>query len=192
MPRRTKTRAEKDLARDKRRPSLRDAKKDQIILHDLKRGEALELYLEHKSFRTIAKTLQIDLKDAHKMVNHEYEQLLASNTQKAQVVRGRLMDQYAELLERWMPLALSEDLNVGEKRENRRGEEYDVSLSAWEASAAATDKVLKITEQIAKINGLQLTKVEVKGDPMLTAQYYETIQKLVNSLKEKQTNAIEV
>lgn len=63
-----------------------------------------------------------------------------------------------QLLEKWIKLALIEDLNVGETRVNRKGEKYDITIPAWESSSTATDKVIKLMEHMARINGLMAHK----------------------------------
>lgn len=193
---RKKTKLELATVRDGRIPRLRDAKKSQIIARDIKRDKALELYLQHKSYRTIALELGIDPTTAFEMVNSKYEQRLAACTEKAAMVRDRQNAQIMEVIERWLPLALSEDLNVGEKRLNKKGEEYDVSLSSWEASAKATELVLKAWDSQAKIHGLHTLKIEHKADPVLTGQLYAQIHDQVKALaertKEKQLEAIEI
>lgn len=110
--------------------------------------------LEGKTLTTIARELGIGLSTVHgdlkTIAKMKYQGLIEKD-------QNLLLEQnayYDQLLERWLPLAIKEDLNVGETRENKRGETYDISLKDWEASEAATDKVLKILEGKAKANGL--------------------------------------
>lgn len=64
-------------------------------------------------------------------------------------------DQYIDqMIERWLPLAVSENLNIGETRTNKRGDSYDIVLEAWKASGEATDKMIKLIELKTKLHGL--------------------------------------
>lgn len=119
-----------------------------------RRQEIFDMRAEGKSYKTISRatglsfsTISEDLAIIAKM---KYQGLIETS-------EALLQEQntyYDALLEKWLPLAVSEDLSVGETRENKRGEVFDVSLPVWESSGIATDKVLKILEQKAKVNGL--------------------------------------
>lgn len=122
--------------------------------------KAFDLRTKGRTLQSISQELGVAIGTVHNdlkvIARLKYEGLIEKD-------QNLLLEQnsyYDALLERWLPLAVSEDLNVGEKRINQREEEYDVSLSDWEASAAATDRVIKIMEAKAKINGLVSTKTD--------------------------------
>lgn len=122
--------------------------------------QAFSMRLEGKTMTTIARELGVAVSTIHgdlqTIAKMKYQGLIEKD-------QNLLLEQnayYDALLERWLPLAMSEDLNVGETRKNNRGEEYDVALEPWKASGEATDKVLKILEGKSKINGLAPQKTD--------------------------------
>lgn len=191
---RKKTSLEKVMKRDKANTRIAQARDSIMLQTDAKRAKALDLRLSHKTYSQIAQEMGLNnASEAYKLVHAEWEALLAANTSKATIVRSELDLIIQEGISRWAPLAMSEDLNVGEKRlKKSTGEEYDVSLSSWEASAKAQELLCKLLEQRAKIHGLNLTKIEVKDD-RLASQMYETaintMRQLADKMKQKTIKA---
>lgn len=86
-----------------------------------------------------------------------------------------------KVIERWRNLALSQDLIVGETRERKNGELYDITIPTWEACGTATDKLLKAMELKAKINGLTApkpTKTEEEIGKNVATAVYEAFRAL--------------
>lgn len=185
-----KSALDKTMKRNKRRSVVGTS--GEIEVSDVMASKAMDLRLQHKSYGTIGQELGISRTEAFRLVNHEHTKVLAGLSQKAQQIREEQNSAIDDILERWMPLALSEDLDVGEIRTKNNGEEHDVSLTSFESSGIATDKVLKALELKAKINGLMTLKLETKADPALNAHAFAMVTQLVASLKEKQANVIEV
>ena len=50
---------------------------------------------------------------AWEWINHMHEKTLAGISEKAALVRDRQNVQYDQLIEKWMPLALADGLEVG-------------------------------------------------------------------------------
>jgi len=166
------------MKRDKANAPLARARTKQMKEVEELREKVLDMRLQNMSYRAIAEKLKTkhSFDYLRTLAEHKYEARLHSNSMKAAMVRDQSDAQLQEIISRWMGLALSEDLNVGEKRLNKStGEEYDVSLEAWEASATATDKVLKAIDQRARIHGLNLTKIELKDDPITQQLLYEAV-----------------
>lgn len=149
----------------RKKPLLVDRLKGHILSEEeilVRREKAFELRLAGKTMETIGKELGVstttihhDLKAIAKM---KYEGLIEQD-QLLILTHNR---QYDALKERLLEHALTPDLNIGEVRQNRRGEDYDVSLASWEASYAAIDRLLKVMADQAKLNGL-MTPVAIRG-----------------------------
>ena len=122
-----------------------------------------QLRLEGKSFKQIAAELNIPLSTAYRdrkmIARMKYSGLIEKD-------ETLIMDQnnkLDELLARWFELATKE-FSVGEQKTNKRGEDYDIVLSEFEAAGLATDKVMKILEHQAKLNCL-IAQGGISGGP---------------------------
>ncbi len=108
---------------------------------------------ENKTLEAIGKELGVSrstiCEDLKIITEMKYKGLIEQD----QLLLLRQNSTIDKLLDQWLKLAL-EDLIVGETRETKRGEEYDITLPQWESKSTATDKVVKLMEHQARINGL--------------------------------------
>jgi hypothetical protein len=120
----------------------------------LERAEKVhQLRLEGKSFKQIAAELNIPLSTAYRDRKMIARMKYAGLIEKDETLIMDQNNKLDELLARWFELATKE-FSVGEQKTNKRGEDYDIVLSEFEAAGLATDKVMKILEHQAKLNGL--------------------------------------
>lgn len=142
------------FARDKQTQRLAKANKARVAIADERANRAWEMLLDNKGPITIAKELGVGVQQVHKYLNDRHEQLLAGIHEKATLVRDRQNWQFDQLLERWMPLALHEGLNVEGTKIKNNGELETINLETWDAGTKAMGMVLKAMDQKARINGL--------------------------------------
>ncbi len=135
-----------------KRHSLRSSRNPEQILK--RQEQAFELRSQGKTFKTIADILNTSVATVHSdlriIAKLKYAGLIEKD-EHALLEQNQFLD---ALLERWLPLATNENLVVGTVKEDKDGNPKHIFLETWEAAGTATDKVLKILQQKATINGL--------------------------------------
>lgn len=130
----------------------------------LNRKRAFDLRLQGKNYRQIAAALGVSVKTAFTYVDGLWSELEADTHQTAEKVRAMELLQLDELESVWMPIALSDNLDVHKIIDSKQGEPIKISMEAYEAGLKAVDRVLKIKERRAKLLGLEAPqKVEHSG-----------------------------
>jgi predicted DNA-binding protein YlxM (UPF0122 family) len=149
----------------------------ELIACDAKRLRAFEMYVdEHRSVPSIAEELKVDRTTVYKWITHQHERILAGVSKMAAVVRHQQDSQIDELLERWMPLAVHEELKVQGIKYNSKGERTVIELDTWDAGTKASEIVLKAMALKAKNHGLHTVEIKRPEGP---ARGMEEIMDLV-------------
>lgn len=164
----------------------RDPARESMVL-DNKRQKAYAMLLEEgKGIVTIAKEFGVSKGTMHGWLNHEYEKTKIANSHYAQLVREQSATQLDQIIERWLPLALSEDLKVEGDKYGANGELKHVEIEAWDAGTKATDRVLKAIEQKSRLFGLDKISVDLpKGTNLIfPTAIFEVVKKAAESMKE--------
>lgn len=145
---------------------------------DAQRRQAFDMALEHVPVPEIAKKFQVTAQTVYGWLNHEHEKVLAGISLDAKKIRDRQNHDIEKLLQKWLPMALSDRLDI----EFTKGRKT-IQLAAWEGPVKASEIVLKLLQQQAKINGLDTLKVDLKsGGLTLPDAFVQTVQGLVQGL----------
>ena len=155
------------LIRNKRHQALlKSGGSEDVMGCDALRNKAFDMMInEHKAIPTIAKEMGVDRTTAWGWINHIHEKTLAGISEKAALVRDRQNVQYDQLIEKWMPLALADGLEVGGWKKKRNGEEEFITLDDWDAGTKAADIVMRAMAGKARNNGLYTVHVTPKQAP---------------------------
>ncbi len=116
--------------------------------------EAYNLRLQGLTYKQVGEKLGISESQAWKRCNIITEYKLKGLITTDEHLKQEVNDKLDELFSRWMPLAMSENLAVGETKIGANDREYDIMLPAWEASSTATKHVLDILNKKIGVNGL--------------------------------------
>lgn len=172
----------------KRRAKRRNFSKGiigEIEASDVHRDEAWrKLTEEHKSRTTISKEMGVSKPTVTRWLNHKHELTLTSISQRAGAVRAQQAEQYDQLIERWLPLAIHEGLEVKGTKYGKNGELEYVNIETWDAGLKAAATVAKFMEQKAKLFGLQMQVVEHKGDIKGAGNIFVLVQKLAHQIQD--------
>ena len=164
MPRAKKSPLEKLMKRNATPMALAGATAGVVEASDEQRLKAFELRLQHKSHREIANELGVNAATVCKWLNHVHEKKLHELTQAAGRVRDEMDQLSDDVIARWAPLALHEDLKVQGTKYGKNGELKHINIETWEASAKATELLLKAMEGKSKRHGLGVNKLELPKD----------------------------
>jgi len=137
------------------------------------RERAFELRRERRSYREIAVMLGVAMEVAHQWVEEHWREIREICRESAQMARAAELATLDALEQRWLPLALAEELEVSTEREGRTGKPVHVELDAYEAGLKAVDRVLKIAERRAKLLGLEAAQEVTVGRKHLTLEEAE-------------------
>ncbi len=119
-----------------------------------KAQEAYDLRLQGLTYKQIGTKLGIDESTAQRRCNVITAWKIKELITKDDALKQEVNDKLDELFSRWMPLAMSKDLEVGVTKIGANDREYDILLPAWEASSGATKHVLEILREKIRVNGL--------------------------------------
>ena len=121
----------------------------------LRREKAYEMRaVGHKSFREIADELGVALSVVHDDVKFITRLKIEGMIERDQEMSAGINEAYDAMLRRWIPVVLSDGFEVQGEKFNRKGEVQIIKLDKWDAAGIATDKITKILDQKAKLNGL--------------------------------------
>jgi hypothetical protein len=183
------------LKRDRRRPNAKKVDPIMTEVADEKRLRAYDMRLKHMPLKEIAKRMKVDIKTVNAWLNHVHEKKLFSLSQAAERIKNEQFNQYDALIDRFMPLALAEELNVHGTKVGRNGQVIDIELEAWESAVAASEVVMRAMQQKAKIAGLGSVNVQLPTDEKgrtLPFQVYMMVQNVVKQQAERETKKAEV
>lgn len=171
---------------------------EESIRLDEKRKKAYAMLLEDgRSITEIAKHFEISVGHCHGWLNHEYEKTKAANSHSAALVREQSSTQLDKIIERWMPLALHEDLKVQGEKYGANGELKHIEIEAWEAGLKAADLVLKAVERKTRLYGLDKIALDLpKGSDVHfhnATAIFQIVRQAADRLKDepKQAQVIE-
>jgi transposase len=122
--------------------------------------QAFELAAVGRSMRSIAAELGVSVGTVHSDIERVRADLRTQTTEFAARQRDIDLELIAELIQRWAPFALAEELNISKEVQTKRGVRH-INLVTYEAGCMATDRLLKLIERRAKMLGYDApTKVE--------------------------------
>lgn len=182
------------LKRDDRPPYAKNVTPALAEVTDEKRLKAYELRLKHMPIREIAKRMKVDSSTVNNWLNHVHEKKLYSLSQAAERVKNEQFNQYDDLIDKFMPLALADELNVSGTKVGRNGQVMNIELEPWESATAAAEIVLRAMQQKAKIAGLGTVVPQLPTDEKgrtLPFQVYMMVQNVVKQ-QEKEIKKAEV
>jgi hypothetical protein len=127
------------------------------------RRQAYDLRIQGLTYQGIADRLKVSVKTAFYYINDQLREHDEVCKESAEQVRSMELKHLGELQARWLPIALSDKLEVSKMVE--RGEDtVKVEWDAFDAGLKAVDRVLKIQERRAKLLGLEAPqKIDVSG-----------------------------
>lgn len=141
----------------KRRPDLRN-QEELLVL----REKCFDLRaVERKTFAQIGQELGIATTEASRHVKYIAELKVKGLIEKDESVRVEMQALYEALLARWVPFVMSDDFVVQGTKEGKDGPTV-IQLDKWQSAGLATDKVLKVLDQMAKLNGFYSSS-DLKG-----------------------------
>ncbi len=183
------------LKRDDRAPHSKIAAPALTEVTDEKRLKAYEYRLKHMPIREIAKKMKVDASTVNSWLNHVHEKKLYSLSQAAERVKNEQFNQYDDLIDKFMPLALADELNVSGEKVGRNGQVMNIELEPWESATAAAEIVLRAMQQKAKIAGLGTVVPQLPTDEKgrtLPFQVYMMVQNVVKQQAEKEIKKAQV
>ena len=146
---------------------------------------------ENRTLDSIAKELGVsraticeDLKTVSKM---KYYGMI----EKDYLLLARQNSTMDKLLEQWVRIALGDPI-VGETRITKKGEEYDITLPVWESKSIATDKIMKIMEHQARINGLVVKEAARSPAEEVGLSVIEKVLKAFTNIEKQEPKRAEV
>lgn len=128
---------------------------------DGKRRRAAEMFLMHAPLADIANELGRSISTVKGWIQFEQERNQYAIGLAAKIIRDRENGVIEKIIAKWLPLALSEELNIAFQKGKQT-----ISLSHWEGAAKASEIVAKYLAIQAKINGLDSVKVDVQSNGM--------------------------
>lgn len=159
---------------------------------DGKRKKAYAMLLEEgKSLVSIAQHFKVSKGTMHGWLNHEYEKTKIANSHSAHLVREQSSTHLDQIIERWLPLAIHEDLKVAGDKYGANGELKHLEIEAWESGTKAAATVLKAIEQKSRLYGLDKIALELpKGGATFNfpVAIFAAVKNAAESMK---TNTIE-
>lgn len=173
-----------DKDRPKRRHRASGGPVEQMR-RDVKRRRAMEMALDYMPVSEIAAHFQASESTIYDWLHNEHDKDRYARSKMALQLRSRQDVTYERLLRKWLPLALTADINV--VGTDRRGN--PIQLQAWEAAKAASDQVLKALQQQAKLHGLDTVKVDVQSGGLPIS---EALIKAVRDFAQPKTIAAQV
>lgn len=139
------------------------------------------MFLMHAPLADIANELGRSISTVKGWIQFEQERTQFAIGLAAKIIRDRQNAAHDKIINKWLPLALSEELNI----EFQKGKQT-ISLSHWEGAKAASEIVLKTLAAQAKINGLDTVKVDMQSNGMTLP---EAIIKSIRDLAAKPIQA---
>lgn len=118
--------------------------------HALRRYEAFRLRAGRFSYEEIGKKLGVDTSTAYDLVASYWKDVREITQDRADVLRAIENENLDQMEKEWLPVALRKECSY---RELNEGEEI---LPCDKLALSALDRVLKIMERRAKINGTDL------------------------------------
>lgn len=126
---------------------------------DVKRRRAMEMALNYLPIQEIADHFGVRKATIYDWLHSEHEKERHALSQMALQIRTRQDATYERILRKWLPLALSDKIDV--VGTDRRGN--PIQLQDWECAAKANEQVLRALSQQAKLHGLDAVKVDVQS-----------------------------
>ena len=157
----------------------------------LRREKAYEMRAVNRmSFREIADALGVAVSVVHDDVKFITRMKVEGMIERNEEMATEINEAYDAMLKRWVPVVLSDDFVV-QGVKVVRGQEKIIQLDKWDAAGIATDKITKILDQKAKLNGLYAKDTQ-------TPQEFgkEMAMGVINAMRElatgpmKQINAV--
>jgi hypothetical protein len=102
--------------------------------------------------RSIAAELGVSVGTVHADIERVRADLRSHTSELAARQRDIDLELIAELIQRWAPLALAEELNISKEVRTKRSVRH-INLATYEAGCMATDRLLKLIERRAKMLG---------------------------------------
>lgn len=163
---------------------------------DENRKEAYRKCLEEgKNQGTIAKEMGVTQATVSGWINHEYEATKIANSNAAAIVREQNKERYEKLINRFMPLAIHEALDVSGDETGRNGEIKHVEMEQWRASIEAARIVSDNVSKLSKIYGLEKVSIDLpKGGNLIfnNGSMFMSVRGLADKmLTDKQPETIE-
>jgi hypothetical protein len=122
--------------------------------------QIFEMAATGRSMRSIAAELGVSVGTVHADIERVRADLRNQTLESAVRQRDIDLELIAELIQRWAPLALAEELNISKEVRTKCGVRH-ISLATYDAGCMATDRLLKLIERRAKMLGYDVpTKVE--------------------------------
>lgn len=149
--------------------------------------KAFQLRAEGMDYREIAEALGVTVSTAWKWVEDHWVEVRAVIQERAELLREYEMVRLNQSLKEWLPIALRQKCTYRDYQANQEKEFPDEITPCDKLALSALDRVLKIGERIAKINGTD-KQPELPKEFMMTQEVLQAmLQSQLNGVKTEKS-----